>query len=97
MIKHIVLIKWNDGVTPEQVDAVEDAFSEMVETFDYIVSYEYGPDAGIYENEYDYALVAEFETPEQFKSYAEDERHFEIMKEVISPLMADYKALQFVC
>lgn len=97
MIKHIVLMKWKAGTEATAIEAIEDGFSALVESLDSIHSYEYGSDKGLHSNDYDYALVAEFETEADFKAYVVDEQHQLLMKERIAPVMDSYTTLQFDC
>lgn len=97
MIKHIVLLQWKEGTTAEQINAVCDGFSALIEASEYIVSYEYGPDKGLFENQYDYALVAEFDTLADFEKYVQDEQHQALMQRVIKPVLAAHTSLQFDC
>ncbi len=95
MIKHIVLLKWKDGTDAEAVSAISHGFAQLAQSVNEISSYHFGTDAGIYPNEYDYGLVAEFATEADFKRYAANADHQQLMKDLISPVMESYTALQF--
>lgn len=97
MIKHIVLLKWKEGTTVEQIDLIDSAFSNFIERRDYIVGFEYGPDLGLAQNEYDYGLVAEFDSLADFEKYVQDGEHQMLMQRLVKPLLAGHTSLQFDC
>ena len=95
MIKHVVLLKWKPEVTPSQVEAVSAAFDALRQEIPEIVSYTFGPDAGIYRGNADYALVAEFRNEADLQAYVNHPRHQALMAEVTGPIMASFQSIQF--
>lgn len=95
MIKHVVLLNWKAEVTPSQVEAVSAAFDALRQEIPEIVSYTFGPDAGIYRGNADYALIAEFHTEADLQAYVKHPRHQALMAEVTGPIMASFQSIQF--
>jgi len=95
MIKHVVLLTWQDGITDEQIAEVDDSLGHLVETIDDIYSYDYGPDMGLVKGNSDYSIVAEFLTEEDFFSYAKHPEHMLFVNEVAQPIVATSNAVQF--
>lgn len=95
MIKHVVLLKWKAGVSPEQVDAVNEAFRLLGDEIAEVASYQFGPDAGIYRGNADYALVAEFANEADLKSYVMHPRHQALLADVTGPIMESFQSVQF--
>lgn len=95
MIQHVVLLKWNDEVSAEQVAQVTSAFRALGEHIDELVSYEFGPDAGIYRGNADYALVARFRNEADLKAYVVHPRHQALLAQVTSPILKSFQAVQF--
>ena len=95
MIKHLVLLNWKKGVSETDITAVTDGFARMADLIDIIRRYQFGPDAGLYKGNADYALVAEFNNAADLKAYVNHPDHQALMKEVIGPLLDSYQSVQF--
>ena len=96
MIKHIVLIHWKEGTTEEQIAAVSTALAKLPPLIPEIKSYNYGADLKLYPGNADYAVIAEFESEEDFQVYSVHADHIEMMKEVTMPIMQSYVTSQFI-
>jgi hypothetical protein len=96
MIKHVVLMKWKEGATAEQIAAVDVAFAQLRDELDEIKSYEFGPDASIYRGNADYALIGEFNTEADLKAYVKHPRHLALLDEVTGPILESFQSAQFV-
>ena len=84
MIRHHVITTLNDDAKhmgPE----IKDALLEWVAGVPECKSFEIGLDLGIGPNTGDIAIVAEFDSVEDYKTYSADERHQEIIQTMIAP------------
>ena len=95
MIKHVVLLTWKEGVTSAQIDAVTEAFKSLGEEIDEVVGYQFGPDAGIYRGNADYALLAEFANEDDLKTYVMHPSHQELLASVTGPILESFQSVQF--
>ncbi len=95
MIKHIVLLSWKEGTSEEAVAAVTAGFARLRDELDEIKHYEFGPDAGIYRGNADYALIGEFDNEEDLKAYVMHPRHQALLAEVTGPILASFQSVQF--
>ena len=95
-IKHIVLLKWNETVNDAAIADIAQGFQTLSATLPEIQSYQFGEDAGIYDNDYHYALVAEFASEADFKAYVAAEAHQAFMKTAIHPFLDAYTSAQFI-
>ena len=95
MIKHIVLLKWKQGVSRDQVDRVTAGLSALKSELSELVSYEFGEDLGIYRGNADYALIAEFRNEAALKAYVSHPSHQALMSEVTGPIMDVFQSVQF--
>lgn len=75
MIRHVVMMKWNDQATPDGVGAFHAALTALVDSIPEIGSYTAGPDIGVFKANQDYALVADFASVDDFKTYVFHEAH----------------------
>jgi hypothetical protein len=62
MVRHVVCFRWKEGTTPEQVDEVAAALRELPRLIPEIRSFKYGPDLGVNAGNWDFAVVAEFDS-----------------------------------
>ena len=95
MLRHIVLLKWVDGVTAEQEAEVSAALDRLPPAIASIRRYTHGPDLDLDEGRYDYAIVADFDDADGWRVYDVDDLHNEIRASVIRPLLAGRATVQF--
>jgi quinol monooxygenase YgiN len=80
VIRHIVLFKFTEGTTVEQIADYERDLRDYVATLDGVRSYVIGRDAGLNPNTFDFSIVAEFADEEAFRAYFDGGRHLEIQR-----------------
>jgi quinol monooxygenase YgiN len=80
VIRHIVLFKFTEGTTVEQIADYERDLLEYVATLDGVRSYVIGRDAGLNPNTFDFSIVAEFADEAGFRAYFDGDRHLEIQR-----------------
>lgn len=95
MIRHVVLLKWNDKITPQAVENIGVELGKLKDDIEQIRSYEYGPDENLYKGNADYALVAEFASQAELDAYVVHPRHKQFLKEVAGPVLESFMACQF--
>lgn len=95
MIKHVVLLNWNDQVTDEAITKVSEGFAVLRDEIAEIVSYEFGPDLSIYKGNADYALIATFENQQDLETYSVHPKHLSLLKELTGPILGSYMSAQF--
>ncbi|MDA0562734.1 Dabb family protein [Streptomonospora sp. S1-112] len=93
-LRHIALFKWAEGVTPDQVAEVGRLLAPLPDAITQLRAYAFGPDAGISEGAYDFAVVADVDDEEGFIAYRDHPEHQAALA-VIRPLLADRAAVQF--
>lgn len=96
MIKHIVLLKWKEDVSKEQIDLVTSGLQNLKDQIPEIASYSFGQDAAIYRGNADYALIAEFRSEADLKAYVVHPKHQEFLREVAGPILESFQSAQFV-
>ncbi len=95
MFRHIALFRWAEGVTEEQIAEVGEALYMLPAVIPEIRSYRFGPDSGLGEHNFDYAVVADFDAVDDFRTYRDNPDHRAIARSVIGPLITDRAAVQF--
>jgi hypothetical protein len=95
MLKHIVLMTLKGDVTDEQVDAAVEALSGLPAIIPEIRSYEVGRDAGLGSNNAGLALVATFDSVEDYQTYLNHPSHGAVARDLLVPIAESFKAIQF--
>lgn len=93
-MRHCVMFTWNDGVGDDVVEAVRAGLDRLAE-LDVVAAYRHGPDAGIADGNWDYAVVGDFATVDDYRVYAADPDHVALIGELIRPNIAARAAVQF--
>lgn len=96
MINHVVLLIWKKGTSQAQVEVATQGFARLAETIGLIKGYSFGPNLGLPGSNFDYALVARFESIEDFNAYMKHPKHSAFMESVTDPIVESYGAVQYV-
>jgi hypothetical protein len=84
MIRHHVITTLNDDAK-HMGPVIRDALLEWVAGVPECASFAIGLDLELADNTGDIAIVAEFDSVEDYRVYATDERHLEIISTMIAP------------
>jgi len=95
MIRHIAMFTLNDDAPEGTVAHLEEGLFLLAQTIEEISAYTFGPDLGLREGTWDFAVVADFETPDDFRAYADHPDHVAFIKERLTPVLKDRASLQF--
>jgi len=93
-VRHIVLFRFRDEVTPEQVEAIEDGLAALPGLIPEIRSYRYGRDLGLNPANPGFGLVAEFDTTGDFATYRDHPDHRAFIARCIEPAVAERVSMQ---
>jgi hypothetical protein len=94
MIRHVAVFRWVEGTTPDQVRAVVDALEALPAQIPTIRSYAVGPDLGLGEGRWDFAVVASFEDARGYHAYVDHPAHQDVATNVIAPIRAERAHVQ---
>ena len=95
MIRHVVLLTFKPDTTEAQIEALAQALSGLPGRLPRIRSYKFGRDAGINDDQASFAVVADFDTTEDYVEYRDDEEHNRIIVELIKPILVTRTAVQY--
>jgi hypothetical protein len=95
MIRHVVVFRWNDSVTDEQLVAMSAALDALPSAIGEIVSYRHGRDLGLAPTNADYAITADFADVDDFAVYRDHPEHQRFIAEHITGRVAERVAVQF--
>ncbi|MBT8079287.1 MAG: Dabb family protein [Gammaproteobacteria bacterium] len=94
MLRQITLIKFNGAVSAEEIESIGRGFAEISAIVDGIRRFEFGPDLGLMDGTYDYALVIDFDSQGDWKAYLEHPKHV-AFAETFTPLAAAAVRVQY--
>jgi len=95
MIRHVVMFRWNDSVTDEQVVAMSAALDALPAAIPEIVTYRHGRDLALAPTNFQYSINADFATVEDFATYRDHPEHQRFIAEQITGRVAERVAVQF--
>ena len=95
MFRHVVMFEWVDGVDSADIDSMAAALDALVSTVPEVVSYLHGPDVGISEGNFDYVIVGEFASDDDYVVYRDHPEHQRIIADLVKPHVAKRAAVQY--
>jgi hypothetical protein len=95
VIRHVVLLRWRQGTTPSDVNAVSEGLGGLPAAIPEIRDYRFGHDLGVNQGNYDYAVVADFASVEDYLVYRDHPVHRALIDERITPHLDGRAAIQY--
>ncbi|GAA3091684.1 Dabb family protein [Streptosporangium carneum] len=95
MFRHVVLFTWVEEATDAQKAAVVTELSRLTEIIPEIRAYTLGSDAGVNPGNHEFAVVADFDSVDDYLVYRDHPEHQAVIAEHIKPILASRAAVQF--
>ncbi len=95
MIRHTVVFQWNGDATQEQKQQVATEVAKLPSMVPSIRAFASGPDEGLNQGNFDFAVSADFDDEAGYLAYRDDPGHREIVQRFVLPLAAQRAAVQF--
>jgi len=92
-IRHVVVVKWSEGVTPDQVEAIQAELQKLPSLISNILAYNVGADLNAVAGNADFGITADFATISDFQVYASHPEHLRVVA-MMKPLIAQRSAVQ---
>jgi len=96
MIRHIVMFRWSQPPTDDQLRDLGAALDSLPGQVPEILSYQHGPDLGLATANLDYAVTGTFADEASLALYREHPVHLQMIADHITGRVADRLAVQFV-
>lgn len=93
--RHVVMFEFADHVTDDYADQVRAALNALPSQIDQIRSYVHGDDAGVSEGNWDYVLVADFDSADDYAAYRDHPVHVRMIDDTIKGNLANRAAVQY--
>jgi Stress responsive A/B Barrel Domain. len=95
MFRHVVILRWNETATADQLRAVRDALEALPPLIPEIRSYRVGVDAGLAAaGNSDLVVVADFDDVAGYVVYRDHPAHHDVIARLIRPILASRAAVQ---
>jgi Stress responsive A/B Barrel Domain len=95
MIRHVVLFAWIPEATDKQKQQVLEELRALPPLLTGLRSFHAGPDAGIIEGNFDFAVVADFDDAESYLAYRNHPAHRAVVEQVTKPITKERVAVQY--
>jgi hypothetical protein len=95
MIRHVVLFTWDEEMTDEMERQFAAELTALAPRLAGLRSYHAGPDAGVIEGNFDFAVVADFDDAESYLAYRENPEHQDIIKRFSAPHSKNRASVQY--
>jgi Stress responsive A/B Barrel Domain len=95
MLRHVVLFTWAPEATEEQRLTVATELRKLPGVIAELRAYAVGPDAGINQGNFDFAVVADFDDRDGYLAYRNHPAHRAVVDKHITPIAATRAAVQY--
>ncbi|MEZ5321776.1 MAG: Dabb family protein [Microthrixaceae bacterium] len=94
-LRHVVVMRFREGTSPEAVRALTDGLRSLPASIPEILDYRVGPDLGLAEGSWDFAVSADFASTGDFAVYRRHPDHLAVIDELITPHVVERHSVQF--
>ncbi len=95
MFRHVILLQFRDGTTATERQALAEALAGLPAAIPEIRGYRFGDDARLVEGNWDFALVADFDSAAGYQVYRTHPAHLAVIERFIKPILKTRAAVQF--
>jgi len=95
MIRHVAVFHFKDGVTDAVIDEIDRTLATLPSIIPEIVSFSSGRNAHVTQGAWDYAVVSDFLSPEDYLVYATNPQHVDMVKNLVGPHVSEASRTQF--
>jgi Stress responsive A/B Barrel Domain len=95
MIRHTALFNWKPEATDEEKQQVATEVAKLPSIVPSVRAFASGPDAGLGQGNFDFAVSADFDDEAGFFAYRDDPGHRDVVQRYILPITAQRVAVQF--
>jgi hypothetical protein len=95
MIRHVAVFRFKDNVTDAIIDEIDETLAPLPSFIPEIISFSSGRNANVTEGAWDYAVVSDFASPEDYLVYATNPQHVDMVKNLVGPHVVEASRTQF--
>lgn len=94
MFRHVVLLRWKDGTTADELAHLESGLAELPALIPEIRNYQFGADAKVNDGTFDLAIVADFDDVDAYLVYRDHPAHVAVITDRVRPIVEERVAVQ---
>lgn len=94
-IRHVVTFTFQADATAEQIAAISEGLAGLPGLIPEIRGYQFGPDLEVNDGNHQFAVVADFDSMDDYLVYRDHPAHLTVIAERIRPILASRAAVQF--
>jgi hypothetical protein len=95
MIRHTVVFTWKPEATEEEKERVASEVAKLPSIVPSVRAFASGPDAGLNQGNFDFAVTADFDDEDGYVAYRDDPGHREVVQRYMTPILDRRAAVQF--
>lgn len=95
MFRHVVAFRFGADVTADARARIAAGLAALPAKIAEIRRYEFGPDAGLAEGNFDFVVVADFDDEAAYLRYARHPAHQALLRDLIRPAITERVAVQY--
>lgn len=95
MIRHVVVFTWTEDMTTETEQQLAAELNALAPTLPGVLSYRAGPDAGIIDGNFDFAVVGDFDDADSYLAYRDNPEHQHIIGRLSRPYTKARASVQY--
>jgi hypothetical protein len=95
MFRHVVMFRWNDTVDDDDLAAVGAGLDALAAEIAEIAAFAHGPDVGVNDGNYDYVVVGDFRSLDDYNVYRDHPAHRRFITDLIAGRVAERSAVQY--
>jgi hypothetical protein len=95
MFRHVVLFSWKPEAAEEDKQALADELRKLPGQIGELRGYHVGPDAGLRQGNFDFAVVADFDDRDGYIVYRDHPAHRAVVDKYVTPMAAQRAAVQY--
>jgi Stress responsive A/B Barrel Domain len=93
-VRHIVMFRFAEGATQQQIGELSSGLSALPQSISEIRAYRHGPDAGISDTSWDYAVIGDFDSAADYLAYRNHPVHQALIRDLVQPIVEARAAVQ---
>jgi len=96
-LRHVVMFRFREDATHDQREALARGLSGMPTATGAIGvdAYRHGPDLGLNAASFDYVVVADFASVEDYLTYRDHPDHQALIRDLVTPIVAERASVQY--
>ena len=96
-LRHVVMFRFSADATDEQRDALTRGLAGMPAATGAIAEddYRHGPDLGLNPASFDYVIVADFASEDDYLTYRDHPDHQALIRDLLTPIVTERASVQY--